>query len=103
MRCVAFDAMSLERFGELLGWPKDMLGRYRKQSELRQFRGVFAGYLGGVTRGEPPYSATSLQSALGAFLQYLWESQPRSAEFLKYVDSSRASSLIERYESEPGA
>lgn len=92
------DAMGMERFAELLGWPKDFLGRYKNQGELRQFRMIFNGYLKGVAGGEPPYASKSLQSALGGFLNHLWENQPGAASFLKYVDSYRIADLVDLYE-----
>jgi hypothetical protein len=96
------DAMSLERFGELLGWPRDILGRYRKQSELRTFRTLFSGYLGGVAGGEPPYRALSIRAALGGLLKHLSEKRPNAVGFLQWVDDYRALSLIDEYERDLG-
>ena len=95
----AVDAMSLERFAEMLGWPKDFLGRYKRRRELENFRMIFVGYLKGLTTEPPRQDVADVSHALGAFLEFLLRRGPNAVGFLQWANSARVDALVERYRS----
>jgi hypothetical protein len=96
---LAIEAMSTDRLAEMVGWPKDIIGRYRKQDLLRYLRVQFVGYLNGYSSEGPPRGLESIHEALGAFFAF-WTSKLGGWDSEMVRLSNNAFHLIQDFEIE---